>query len=67
MEILGALLKNASYLKDCDFVMEVMKILKEEDIKPSEKFLKQLDTFYRIATDMLRRQVRLIDPFIYLS
>lgn len=47
--------------------MGMMKTIKEEGIKPSEKLLKHLNIFYRTATDVLRKQVGLIDSFICLS
>uniref|UniRef100_A0A1B6FRY6 PROP1-like PPR domain-containing protein n=1 Tax=Cuerna arida TaxID=1464854 RepID=A0A1B6FRY6_9HEMI len=56
VEILGTLLKNACYLRDCAFVMEVMKILKKEDLKPNEQFLKHLENFFRFASKVMSDQ-----------
>lgn len=44
-EILGALLKNASFIKDYEYVIDVLKYAMNEDIKPSSKFNEILSKF----------------------
>lgn len=44
-EILGALLKNAAYIKDYDYVIDVLEYAMNENIKPTSKFIEILSKF----------------------
>lgn len=45
IEILGALLKNANYVKDYDYVIDVLEYAINENVRPSVKFYEILISF----------------------
>lgn len=45
IEILGALLKNATFVKDYDYVIGVLEYAMNENVRPSPKFYEVLSTF----------------------
>lgn len=45
IEILGTLLKKAAIQMQFDYVLYVMNLVKEENIKLNEAFMKHLETF----------------------
>lgn len=55
-EILGALLKNAAYIKDYDYVIDVLEYTMNENIKPSLKFTQILSTFKNNRYHSLQKQ-----------
>lgn len=55
-EILGALLKNASYIKDYDYVIDVLEYAMSENIKPSLRFTQILSTFKNIRYYSMQKQ-----------
>lgn len=57
MIILGSMLKNACYLKNYDYVLEILHIAQREGLKPSAKFLQIIDNFNRIRFLTLRGKI----------
>lgn len=55
-EILGALLKNAAYIKDYDYVIDVLKYAMSENIKPSLRFAQILSIFKNHRYYSLQKQ-----------
>lgn len=56
IEILGALLKNATYVKDYDFVMDILFYATEENIKPSPRFIEILSKFKNASFHSLQSE-----------
>lgn len=54
IEILGAMLKNACYLKDYDYVLEVLHACQTNKLKPSPKFIDIVYTFNKITFQTIR-------------
>lgn len=54
MIILGSMLKNACYLRNYDYALEILHNVEKENLKLSGKFLKIIDEFNRVQFLSLR-------------
>lgn len=55
IEILGALLKNACYSKNYDYVIAILITTINEEVKPSEKFVQILSDFKKSRYNKLQK------------
>lgn len=58
MHILGAMLKSGCVKKNFDYVMEILEIIREMKLKPSEKMLEVLDIFIKSCNKYKKRDLK---------
>lgn len=59
-QILGAMLKQGCVQKNFDYILEIMKIVKDERIKPNESFLMHLHTFHQQCIRFIQKNVSVL-------
>lgn len=62
-EILGALLKNASFTNDFEYVIDLLKYAMEENLKPSAKFMQILGNFKNKQYHLMQKNTN--NPVMY--
>lgn len=58
IQILGAMFKNACMKHNFDYALEVLRIVRDLQIKPSAKLLETLDTAIKICNKLAKRDVK---------
>lgn len=58
IQILGAMLKQGCYHQNFEYILEIMKIVKDERIKPNEQFLMHLHNFQLNCIRLIKNSVR---------
>lgn len=56
IEILGALLKNATFINDHEYVVDVLEYAMDENVRPSVKFYEILDAFKYSRSRLLKQE-----------
>lgn len=58
IQILGAMLKSGCIKKNFEYVMEILNIIQEFRLKPSDKMLEVLESFIKICNKSKKRDVK---------